>query len=94
MDFAVLVAAAVLHFFLFCNVCRVARPPELAWSALFLACVVAQTTLEVPWLVIAAIVTAMTTAVIWREMRKPSYHRVMWQRINPDLPAWWASQHR
>ena len=94
VEFAVLVAAATLHFFLFCNVFRVARPLELAWTALFLACVLAQLTLGVPWLVVAGVVAAMTTAVIWREMRKPSYHGVVWQRINPDLPAWWSSQHR
>lgn len=94
VELTVLVAAAILHFFLFCNVFRVARPPELAWSALFLACVLAQQTLGVPWLVVAGVAAAMTTTVIWREMRKPSYHGVMWHRINPDLPAWWSNQHR
>lgn len=94
VEFAVLVATAILHFFLFCNVFRVARRPELAWSAVFLACVLVRPTLGVPSLVVAGVVAATTATVIWREMRKPSYHGVMWQRINPSLPAWWSSQHR
>lgn len=91
---AVLVAAAVLHFFLFCNVFRVARRPELAWSGVFLAAVLAQRTLGVPWPAVVGVVAATTVGVIWREMRKPSYHGVLWQRINPDLPAWWSGRHR
>ena len=30
------IAFVVAHFFLFCNVFRVARPLELAWSGLFI----------------------------------------------------------
>ena len=44
-EFAVLGAVAILHFFLFCNVFRVARRPELVWSAVFLICVSARAAL-------------------------------------------------
>ncbi len=94
VEFCVLGVAAILHFFLFCNVFRVSRPLELAWSALFLASVLAQRTLAMPWLVVAAVVAAMTIAVVWLAMRQPSYHGVLWQRINPGLPAWWSRQLR
>jgi hypothetical protein len=30
--------------------------------------------------------------VVIVEMRKPSYHGVGWQRINPGLPAWWDAR--
>jgi len=94
VELAALVAAAVLHFFLFCNVFRVARRPELVWSAVFLGCILAQRVLELSWLGVASVVALTTTAVIGWEMRKPSYHGVVWQRINPGLPDWWAKQHR
>lgn len=86
------VAAAVAHFFLFCNVVRVARRPELAWSVTFLACALAQQKLGLPWPAAATIVAIATTTVVGRELRKPSYHGVLWKRINPDLPIWWSHQ--
>lgn len=92
-ELAILGSAAVLHFFLFCNVFRVARRPELFWAAVFLACVFVRVSWNAPWLAVAAAVAITTVAVIWRETRKPSYHGVLWRRFNPDLPAWW-SQHR
>lgn len=91
-EFAGLGAVAILHFFLFCNVFRVARRPELVWSAVFLICVLARTALGTPWPVLAGIVAATTVAVLWLEARKPSYHGVLWRRVNPGLEAWWAKQ--
>lgn len=82
------------NFFLFCNVFRVARPLELAWSALFLTLACATVIFEVPgWLVTATASLGATVGVVLVEMRKPSYHGVGWQRINPGLPMWWEA-HR
>ena len=31
-----IIGFVVLHFFLFCNVFRISRPPELVWAAVFI----------------------------------------------------------
>jgi len=93
-DLAIFAAAAVAHFFVFCNVVRAARAPELAWAATFLACAFARTAWQLPWTPIAGTIAAATTLVIWSEVRRPSYHGVFWQRRNPELPSWWRKQRR
>jgi hypothetical protein len=81
------------NFFLFCNVFRVARPLELVWSVLFLTLAVATIVLDAPgWPVTVAISGGATLAVIFLQMRKPSYHGIAWQWINPNLPAWWEGE--
>lgn len=83
------------NFFLFCNVFRVARWLELSWSGLFLTLAGATILFEVPgWLITASAGLAATVVVVRLEMRKPSYHGVGWQWINPGLPAWWEANAR
>lgn len=91
-ELAVLGAVAVLHFFLFCNVFRVARRPELFWATVFVASVAAHQFADLPWWGVATIVAGTTVVVLANELRKPSYHGILWQRINPGLRTWWASQ--
>lgn len=91
---AVLLGMPVLHFFLFCNVFRIGRLPELTWAAAYLATspmillgsfgMVA--TLLGGNLVFAAILIA-------RETRKPSYHGIFWKTLNPGLETWWHRHH-
>jgi hypothetical protein len=91
---SVAIAVVVGHFFLFCNVFRIARLPELAWAGVFLlvmADVILWQRLSIPLAVV--VVLFMTLLVIGLEMRKPSYHGIFWQAINPDLPQWWAERH-
>ena len=77
------------HFFLFCNVVRMARPLELVWSGAFVVLTGTTLAFETPgWLVTAMGSLLVTAIVVVVEMRKPSYHGVGWQRINPGLPAW------
>ncbi len=84
---------AVGHFFLFCNVFRVARPLELSWAVLFVALAGSTISLEKPgWQVTIATSLVATLLVIVVQMRMPSYHGVAWQRINPELPQWWQRQ--
>ncbi len=81
------------HFFLFCNVVRVARPLELAWAGVFVVLAAATVAAETPgWLVTASASLVVTAVVVVIEMRKPSYHGLGWQWINPGLPAWWESR--
>lgn len=78
------------HFFLFCNVFRIARPLELAWAAVFVVLAGATITQQTPgWLVTTVVSIVVTISVIAIERRKPSYHGIGWERINPNLPAWW-----
>ena len=87
---SLVIAFVVLHFFLFCNVFRIARAPELVWAAIFIAlawCTVA--TGSPPWLVTVCLSLVMTVVLVVIEMRKPSYHGVGWSRVNPNLRQWW-----
>lgn len=84
---------AVGHFFLFCNIVRMARPLELLWAGVFVALAVATITWGVPgWPLTAVLSLVVTAVVVWLQMRSPSYHGLGWQRINPGLPAWWEAQ--
>lgn len=86
------VGFVVGHFFLFCNVVRMARPLELAWAAVFVVLAGATAATEHPgWLATASVSLLVTLAVVMVEVRKPSYHGVGWRRINPGLPAWWEA---
>lgn len=87
---AFVVAFVVMHFFLFCNVFRISRRLELAWAAVFIGLAAGTVLFEMPgWLVTVAASLAATSVVVMLEMRKPSYHGVYWQRVNPQLREWW-----
>jgi hypothetical protein len=86
-------AFVLAHFFLFCNVVRMARPLELVWAGVFVVLAGATVAMEAPsWLVTALVSSVVTVVVVVVEMRKPSYHGVDWQWINPGLPAWWEAR--
>jgi len=81
------------HFFLFCNVFRVSRLLELIWSGLFLALAYSTVRFEVPsWPATIGLAAPSSLVIVGVEMRKPSYHGIFWQRINPRLPEWWAER--
>jgi len=86
-------AFVIAHFFLFCNIVRMARPLELVWSGAFIALIYGTVAHETPsWPIAMSVALLTTTAVVALEMRKPSYHGIFWQRINPRLPEWWAER--
>jgi hypothetical protein len=83
----------VAHFFLFCNVVRMARPLELLWGGVFVTLAGATIAMDVPgWLATTAVSLGVTVIVVVIEIRKPSYHGIGWKRINPGLPAWWEAR--
>ncbi len=87
------VAFVVLHFFLFCNVFRIARVPELIWGGIFAALAGSTIVFGKPgWLATSLISLALTVFLLVRETRQPHYHGVGWQRWNPKLPEWWRSR--
>lgn len=83
------------HFFLFCNVVRMGRPSELVWAGPFLVLAAATMLVGVPtWPVTFAMSLAATVVLVALEVRKPSYHGVFWQRLNPGLPECWEAERR
>jgi hypothetical protein len=87
-----MVAFVVGHFFVFCNIFRVARPLELAWSGVFIVLMYCTVMFGRPtWAVAIGCSLLATVVVIGLEMRKPSYHGVLWERINPGLREWWEA---
>jgi hypothetical protein len=89
----VVVGTAVGHFFLFCNVFRMSRPPELVWACTFM--LLSGTTLlaDAPgWWATVSISFGLAVVLIALETRKPRYHGVGWRRLNPQLPEWWRAR--
>ncbi len=90
---ALVVAFAVGHFFLFCNIVRMSRSLELVWATVFVALCAATILIEFPgWLWTAVFSIGLTFVLVMVEMRKPSYHGIGWQRINPNLREWWEKR--
>ncbi len=85
---------AVGHFFLFCNVFRISRIPELIWSGLFISLTGLNLLTEKPgwaWVVVSTL--TVTIIIITIEMKKKSYHGIFWKKINPALEQWWSKHH-
>ena len=89
---ALAIAFVVVHFFLFCNVLRMARSLELLWAGLFAALAIAAISFElISWPVVFAASAVGTVILAIVQARMPSYHGVGWQKLNPRLPEWWRS---
>ena len=83
---------AVTHFFVFCNVVRLARPLELTWAATFIVLATITVILDAwSWPVTLGLALVWSTALVAIELRKPSYHGAFWRQINPGLPQWWEA---
>lgn len=81
------------HFFLFCNVFRMARTLELIWAAIFLGLAGSSILYQVPvWYITFSVSLLATVVLVIVQIRKPSYHGIYWKRINPNLPQWWEQQ--
>lgn len=89
---AMIILFVVGHFFLFCNVLRMSRVPELIWSGAFVLLSVGTLKFAVPpWWVTLAISLSLTFVLTFFETRKPSYHGAFWRNLNPGLPKWFAA---
>jgi len=78
------------HFFLFCNVLRMSRSLELLWAVIFV--LLAGSTFYQslpPWNYTLAAMLAMTLILALLQILQPSYHGVLWRKINPNLKQWW-----
>lgn len=85
----------VFHFFLFCNLVRMSRIPELIWTACFLLLSTASIKLNLFPMTVVFLLSFLTTAVlIGLEFRKPSYHGILWQRVNSGLESWFSAKDK
>ena len=92
-ELAFICSFVVGHFFLFCNVFRIGRLPELVWAGVFLLLASGTLLAGTPSLFTTASSTLfLSLGLIMREMRLPRYHGVLWQKVNPGLPQWWQSR--
>lgn len=95
LPIGLVIAFVVAHFFLFCNVIRMARRLELTWAAIFAGLAGCTILLQVPdWPMTFAASLLATLVLVVVQLRRPSYHGVLWRRINPDLPRWWQMHGR
>jgi len=88
-----IIVYVVGHFFMFCNLFRLSRAPELVWAVIFLSLC----TLSIKWQlfdVVYAFITQtlMTLVLVALELRKSSYHSVGWKKVNPNLKVWFQAQ--
>lgn len=93
--FSVLLLFVVGHFFLFCNVFRIRRTPELVWGAIFVLNCLAWTLagcVELVWLL--ALPLPVTLGIILNELRTPHYHGIFARQINSRLDDYLAGQLR
>lgn len=78
------------HFFLFCNVFRISRVPELVWTFGFLLLAgLTMATGKPGWIWVVLLTLPLTLGIIVLEIKKPSYHGLFWRRLNPGLETWW-----
>ena len=82
------------HFFIFCNITRMSRIPELIWSGIFLLCAGFSAAKGQPSWSATFVLAGLTTIIlVVLEVRKPGYHGIFWQTLNPNLPSWFEKNH-
>ena len=90
-EFACLVGFVVAHFFLFCNIFRIHRKYELAWSAIFMINVSCGLATQAWGLLDAMLLQApLTVVLIVAEMCSLRYHGVGCRMINARQVAEWT----
>ena len=74
------------HFFLFCNVFRLRRKPELIWTAGFVFNTFLFSFFDYNYLVaLLAVQVTITVALIGLEMARPDYHGIFSKKINSSI---------
>lgn len=86
-----IIATPTAQFFLFCNVFRIRRLPELLWAGLYAATVVGVVATELPDWSAALSGCGLGALLIARDLRHPSYHGVLWRRLNPGAESWFRN---
>ena len=92
-EFVWFIPFVVVHFFLFCNVFRIRRQPELIWAGLLV--IVTAAWIQSGHLSILGICgtqVPVTIAIIGNELRSPTYHGIFSRRINPTIEDYLAGR--
>ena len=85
-----MIGTVILHFFLFCNVFRISRLPELTWGGVYLLFAASTLLTQYPgWVATTSLSVALSAFLIHRETNRQDYHGIYWQQWNPNLPNWW-----
>lgn len=91
LTYSVLMIFVILHFFLFCNIVRMSRIPELIWATFFLLMFYVHLKLSaITFFQALASCMSVTFILIFLEVKKPGYHGVFWKKFNPNLPEWFS----
>ena len=84
-----MIAFPVGHFFLFCNVFRIPRKPELIWASTFVILTSLTLLTEFPgWALTFVTSLAVSTLLVLRQLFQPGYHGVFWKTFNPGMTGW------
>ena len=90
---ALIIPFVIAHFFLFCNIFRVRRKPELIWAGVFLVNAGSwhlSGDLNLYWVFGAQLL--LTAIIILNEFRCPRYHGVFATKINPHLDQYLSGE--
>ena len=94
-DLSVIAITSVFHFFLFCNIFRIRRAPELIWGGIFITLSYLKIEgLIQNWSLSLLISFIIAICIIAYETKHPSYHGVFWRKLNPNLKNWWTALHQ
>jgi len=92
---AMIILFVVAHFFMFCNIFRIPRRPELIWAGTFISLSIMTIVSGFPgWLITIGTSFGLTAILIRQSMSRPDYHGVAWKKINPGLREWWEEREK
>jgi hypothetical protein len=67
------------------------RISELIWAFNFIVLALLSLQFELlAWEGVLSFIVLITLALTLRGIRRPCYHGVLWRRLNPQLPDWFA----
>jgi hypothetical protein len=89
IKYAIIIFIPFAAFFLFCNVFRVRRIPELIWALFFILNTSICGIYEISLIISFIPNVLLLIILIFNEFFHPSYHGLWWERINPNLKIYW-----
>ena len=89
-DLSFIILFVTGHFFVFCNVVRINCKSELIWAFNFIVLGILR--LPIQWHFLLSV--TLTVILVYKEFRKPSYHGTFWEKINPNLIAWFEEENK
>ncbi|GAA6136811.1 hypothetical protein NBRC116583_05580 [Arenicella sp. 4NH20-0111] len=88
-EFSLVILFVLGHFFYFCNISRMSRMPEIIWAICFVISYGVGVFYGIVTVAEAFVISFIITIVLTvLEARKPSYHGVLWSKINPGAQDW------